>query len=152
MLPDQLGSVSADPFVAQAGLNPTAGDLRIRFAGEGPSINVLRVPDGGDPECGEHGLDERGVAAYFDESGRIRVVGRRRRPSQLVKDQAADAAVVGVDGELAQCAAVSLPTSCDVGQVERGEECVDDCRDAARTQVGVGVHRIGCEPVGQVGA
>ena len=62
------------------------------------------------------------MAAYFDESVEF-TWWEDVEGIAVGEDQAADAAVVGVDGELAQCAAGVVADECDVGQVERGEEC-----------------------------
>ena len=57
------------------------------------------------------------------------------------EDEAADPTVVGVDQELADPSPGVVADERDVGQVERGEEVVDDHRDAARAQIGGGLHR-----------
>jgi hypothetical protein len=59
------------------------------------------------------------------------------------QDQAADAAVVGVDGVLAQRAAGVVADQRDVAQVQGAQEPVDDRRDAPRAEVRLGVHRDG---------
>ena len=71
------------------------------------------------------------------------------------EDQAADPALVGVDGELAQCAPGVVANERDIGQIESGEKSVDDRRNAPRAEVGVSFHwnrmRTG-RPVGRVAA